>query len=111
MVNGYLPDFFCSFKFSNKKKTFHLHFKNDHDSGIICPFLNTWKMHSYEAMFLKRKCSSMLARCENVTFNREGDSQFWKDDPKDRKMEKGKFRGDSLPIFFKSVRWTIYAFL
>ena len=25
---GYdLPDFCCSFKFSNKKKTFHLHFK------------------------------------------------------------------------------------
>ena len=26
MVNGDLPDFCCSFKFSNKK-TFHLHFK------------------------------------------------------------------------------------
>ena len=25
--NGDLPDFCCSFKFSNKKKTFHLHFK------------------------------------------------------------------------------------
>ena len=27
MVNGNLPDFCRSFKFSNKKKTFHLHFK------------------------------------------------------------------------------------
>ena len=27
MVNGDLPDFCRSFKFGNKKKTFHLHFK------------------------------------------------------------------------------------
>ena len=35
MINGDLPDFRCSFKFSNKK-TFHLHFNKHNIKGTFC---------------------------------------------------------------------------
>ena len=36
MVNGDLPDFCCSFKFSNKEKTFHLHFNMNSVNASCC---------------------------------------------------------------------------